>query len=322
MLYLMVITPGCGHPRSETDVSFDTLSVGIAAIALAFLAVGFVARLVVGWQRAQAVRRRVAAPAPARLQAGPMVLAGTVEPEAPGGAAITVRIAQLGTRVSRGKSSTWEWRERGRTVDARPFTLVLHGTGERVRVLPGERPLLRARADVTREWATKGTRERTWVATLGRRERARIEGVLAPVPGEGKGYRTSTGPLALQAPEGGRLIVEAESAAYEHDRSAAARRRTVDRLLLFFGLPVAVLLPLVAVASNTDDAPQMEGAFLFAFALLTALLGAVRFFVLCHEKRWCDAERFDTSEPVCDGGSAGSAGCAPEPPGPGPSRNG
>jgi len=123
-------------------------------------------------------------------------------------------------------------------VDARPFTLVLHGTGIRVDVLPAGRPILLAQGEID----PMGERQRVLTAVLRHGERARVAGSLAADGGETEGYREAPRRFVLQGQEGERLRVEAESA-LSTDPAISARRRLARQgthvALLFCGPPAA-----------------------------------------------------------------------------------
>ena len=94
--------------------------------------------------RARAERRRFSEPAPAELHPGRVELAGMVEVDPPDAPAVAVRIRQQAFDGGTSKNRLFDWKEQDRAVDARPFTLVLHGTGARVDVQPAGRPILLA----------------------------------------------------------------------------------------------------------------------------------------------------------------------------------
>jgi hypothetical protein len=137
-----------------------------------------------------------------------------------------VRVVQRGTESVAAKRITWTWVEHERSVEARPFALVLHGSGERVRVLPGERVVLLARAEVTTLKRDDGTGERTLVAGLRGGERAVVTGMLSATPGEADGYRETAQAFTLQEDGCGGVRVEAESAGEEPDRAASIELRS------------------------------------------------------------------------------------------------
>jgi hypothetical protein len=222
----------------------------LVGVALASLVGAGISRLVRTRRRRRRiheVNERVGRVTRPILGPGPIELAGTVEADG-SGAPISVSIVQRGVRTRwRNAPSTWQWTEHARTVFARPFTLVLHGGGGRVRVDCDERVLLHARADVVTVMAGSEAGERMWEARAPQGGRVAITGTLVhdgrAAAGESDGYRGAQGEhaLVLRGGEGERLRVVAESAGAEEDRVLARRYRFLD-----LGCALLALVGLVA----------------------------------------------------------------------------
>jgi hypothetical protein len=232
-------------------------SVVVVGVALASLVGVLIFRLIRTLRRrrrARDFRERVNRVSPPGLAPGSIELAGTVEAD-DSGPPLSVRIVQRGVRVwTLHGPGLWQWRESARTVVARPFTLVLHGTGARVRIDCDERVVLQARADVVAAMDDADTGGRTWDARVRQGERVAITGNLVAdgivTAGESEGYRGASEhhALILRAGDGERLRVVAESAGVEEDRILAGRYRNLDLL----GAALALLFVVAAAAYGSD----------------------------------------------------------------------
>lgn len=124
----------------------------------------------------------------------------------------------------------WRWTEVRRAVSVKPFTLVLHGSGARVRVEADEPAQLCASARLATMTKVGSAGERTWVAQVQHGEAVAILGrltaTLAPAS-ESDGYRgaPTLRSFVLRSHEGGRLRVVTAGAGAEQDRGIVGRRR-------------------------------------------------------------------------------------------------
>jgi hypothetical protein len=226
-------------PTDGIAIHEITFSLVVYVLTLLTLAAFFASRVYAALdrlRRARATRLRFAEPAPAELHAGPIELAGIVETDPTDAPAVHVRLRQHAFGAGYARHPMLDWKEQERTVEARPFTLVVRG-GLRVEVLPGERPHLLASSQLT----PTALQERVLTATLEHGERARIAGVLATVVEDDAGYREAPRRFVLTAQEGERLRIEAESATIGRDGAEAARyrssRKVMRMLLLACGAP-------------------------------------------------------------------------------------
>ena len=232
------------------DVTVSVVVYFLAVLTLTAFAASRLAATIAAVRRARAARRRFSEPAPAELHAGPVDLTGTVETEPPDTPAITVRLRQRAFSAGIPRNPALDWKEQERTVEARPFSLVLPGTGVRVEVLPGERPHLLARSLLT----VTESGERVLSASLQHGESACVTGVLAAAADEdAAGYREAPHRFALQAAEGERLRVEAASATLLPDAVEGVRRRALRQMtrMLLVGCGAPALWTTLMLAQST-----------------------------------------------------------------------
>jgi hypothetical protein len=245
------------------EITFSLVVYFLTLLTLAAFLASRVYAAVERLRKALATRRRFAELAPAELHAGPVELTGTVETDPPNRPAVTVRLRQHAVSVGVARSPMFEWKEQERSVEARPFTLVLHDGRLRVEVLPGERPHLLARSELT----PTAPQERDLTASLRHGERARVTGVLAMTTDDDVGYREAPRRFVLTAQEGERLRIEAESATLGRDDAAAARRRASEKgrgiILIACGAPAAwttlTLAQSTTVTATVTDAGTCTG---------------------------------------------------------------
>lgn len=258
------------------DVTFSTVVYFLTFLTLVVLAVGRVVVELVGLRRRWVARRRFAEPAPAELGSGHAELAGTVATDPPGGEAVRVRLRQRAFGAGIPRQRAVDWKEQERAVEASPFTLVLHGSGARIDVVPGPRPHLLARGTL----APTGPEERVISASLRHGERVRITGMIARAPEDGAGYREAPRRFVLQAAEGERLRIQAEittlSDPVEHARARARRKITwacVLGSLAAVALHTALLLDSTTVTATVIVSSTCRGVSKFGsykYACFTA----------------------------------------------------
>jgi hypothetical protein len=199
----------------------------LTALLVIALVVAYLCEALARWARRRTALERFSDSPPPDLRTRRLAeLVGVVKTER-GRSAIDVNLRQRGSKVWVGRAQACDWKEETRTVDARPFTLVLDD-GTRVAVRPGTRTHLSALADLT----LTSDDDRVLTASLHDGERARVRGVIVPQAEGESGYREVTGGHVLEAPEGEPLRVEAESAVLQEDLAAAASRRRVSTLLV------------------------------------------------------------------------------------------
>jgi hypothetical protein len=175
-----------------------------------------------------------------RDRRGPAEVVGVVRADRTGDEIVRVTLRQRAETVTVGKTTATDWKEQARAVEAQPFTIVDERDGARIPVVAGDRPILRAAADVVPGRAG----EREIIAVLHDGERARVRGVLVPAGGSEAGYRDATaGEHVLTAPEGGRLEIEVEDAVEQQDLAARAARRGLSMFLV----PLWLVLSLAVV---------------------------------------------------------------------------
>lgn len=245
------LDPGQTHSRSRLDAE------GTAVLLLLFVAAPF--GLVAGWSllwwrlhRRRAAAERAFDPK-GRLADGPAVILGQVEPEeGASGPAIQRVIWQRG-REWKGKHG-WQhqWRETSRAVRVRPFRVRLF-TGERVRVEPDERVVLRD--DLSRvEPASRFERVRFAEVTPG--ETVHVTGTLSGAARQGMGpaYRAAADEPVLRPSRLAPMVVSTERPGETSERRAGFYRRwLVAVALLALALPV-VVFPTVTLLALTGEA--------------------------------------------------------------------
>ena len=206
-----------------------------AVVALALAAVGLsVRRELVKRAAVRAFALAFDAPDPSPIDAGPTVLAGRLESEEKGTPPIVVRKRQSKRPWAR------RWDDGEEEVIAQPCTLVLHGTGRRVKVaIDSERvavhtekrlsPLLRGADE---------RRERTQTLEIADGETVLIEGYLdGPLePAGDEDYRNA--PPTLRAPEFPHLQIHGRGE-IENGRRCSANGFEARMLL---ALPVLLLV--------------------------------------------------------------------------------
>ncbi len=141
------------------------------------------------------------------LVLGPAVITGKVAADTEGDA-VTVAIEQTGREWKHKGNWYHAWKERGRTVTAKPF-YVVRPSGERVRVEADNRVFLIDRLDGV-EAKDRTTRVRT--ATLRAGEPVHIIGTLVRGldPLKGGCYRDAAPALVLRPPRSGRMLISTE----------------------------------------------------------------------------------------------------------------
>lgn len=189
------------------NTSLDPLS-EVAPLQMSFVGVGVVllacaaARLAIEAhrrRRAPTRDRRFDEPGPSHLRAGFATLAGTVETDDPGGVPIRACARYGGIAHCPGEPP----------YAVPPFTLVVAGTGARVRVQPeGDVALVGAAEGESTGPASK--HDGPLAFTLRPGERVIVTGTLAPWLRVVTGYRSDAHHFVLRAPRGGALEIERE----------------------------------------------------------------------------------------------------------------
>lgn len=158
----------------------------------------------------------------APLAAGARFLCGRVEYAEGESKAIAVHVQQHGTESQSKNGWSHRWTETKRTVHAHPF-YVRRPNGERVRVEPGEHPLLIDKPD---QMVWKQRTQRTRIATLAPGEEIIIQGVLArghdPESRDVTAYRNAGHGWVMTPARGERMEVSAEKLGERHRKRARA----------------------------------------------------------------------------------------------------
>ncbi len=150
-------------------------------------------------QRAQLNERVEASRA---VEHGRVTLVGRIRAGTPGGVALRIRVRLLAKDEVPGLLGyTVRWREESRDVVGAPFELILHGSGERVTVVPGDDVLLHA--SLSRRLVAKGTRVAERVATLCDGDPVWVEGTIGP---QDKGQEGADGGYPEPSPPAARII--------------------------------------------------------------------------------------------------------------------
>lgn len=202
-------------------------------------------------RRLRASALRFSEPGPARLSPGLTTLAGTVETDEPEGVAIRLCAPGRSFVFQPVGEPRWDIHatEAERSFEVHPFTLVVAGTGVRVRVRPDANVnLLSWPESVGPE--TDIASERTHALTLHAGERVLVSGMLAPMSPGSAAYRGGEHELVLQAPRGGALVIEAEYFAARRDRTPRMFRRIGD---VIFGVVAVSHLVLLGISLHERD---------------------------------------------------------------------
>jgi hypothetical protein len=178
-----------------TLASATSIRIGAVAIAVCVVARLYAEVRLRRWQREQ--QQPFEAP-PEPLSWGLRSYVGTVETDDPEGVAIRVIYESAGEVAPH---RAWG----GCPAEARPFTLVLAGTGARVWVTPEERYGLRV---VSAEHRASPDRQREHVVRAG--DRVVVSGLLVPARGAVAGYRGNPQDFTLRPPDGGELLITSE----------------------------------------------------------------------------------------------------------------
>jgi hypothetical protein len=200
-------------PQHDTDyyTSSNELDVTTSAVTVAAIGVvGLVILLLVAaglWREAR-VRARAAKAAEKgaesrKLAPGVAVIHGQVETE--GGPAMRVVIQQQGEQHTVKGGIRHKWTEVDRTVEARPFSLILD-SGERVEVQPGEGALL---VDLLGIEPTQYPDRRTRTSELRPGDFIYAAGrLMAPIQGDA--YRSTEQGFTLRPERGQRMLLSVE----------------------------------------------------------------------------------------------------------------
>lgn len=232
-----------------------------AYVGITYLVLYVVARLAIEALRRRRLRtavRRFTEPGPARLSPGPTTLAGTVETDEPEGVAIRFVAPYRSFALDTKGELRWGLHadEAERSYEIHPFTLVVAGTGARVRIKPEEDVNLLSwpeRAKAEPEPPTDSTR---YALTLRAGERVLVSGLLARTSPSSAGYRGDEHDFVIHTPREGALVIEAEHFVVGRDGAPRGLRRTGDVIFAAVA-PVHLILVLVDWAGT----PLPTGVF-------------------------------------------------------------
>lgn len=219
--YIELLDPG-----QWRDTAFG-ITAAISLVALAVGGIKYAGRRRERRMLIAAVLERTGAVRSTPLAEGPATLAGVVRADPPAEPALAMRFVAGVMGFSRGLSpwSTVASLE-SHSATARPFDLVLHGSGDRVRVAPTDQAHLAALAVPAESGGSAGRSKRPFEAQLRDGERASVTGELFRVgeSGEKAAYRGRSHEFELRGFEGGRLRVESESAARQIESTVSSLR--------------------------------------------------------------------------------------------------
>jgi hypothetical protein len=158
----------------------------------------------------------------APLAQGTRFLCGRVEYAEGQSNAIAVHVEQHGTETKGKNSWSHRWTEMSRATHAQPF-YVRRPNGERVRVEPGDEPLLVDKPD-QKVWKQRDRRTR--IATLTPGEEVIVQGVLGkghdPELRDPSAYRNTGQGWVMTSARGERMEVSAEKLGERHRKRASA----------------------------------------------------------------------------------------------------
>ena len=219
--------------------SLTAISIGATGIVVGVVGWLYVERRL--WRERREQQRLYKAP-PEPLERGLHSYLGTVETDDPEGIAIrALHSNQSGVEaVTPCRWKSWQ-EENGYSAEASHFTLVVSGTGVRVRVDPQNRYEILA---VSKE-QPEGSKCR-WLCTIRAGERVVVSGMLRrAAPGQ-SGYRGGAHDFTLGPPDGGELSITSEEL---HKREWRGYPVFVIGLNLLWGLPA---LPHIVLACLDD----------------------------------------------------------------------
>ena len=178
----------------------------------------------------------------APLAVGARFVCGQVEYAEGQKSAIKVRVKQNGTEIKGKDGWTHEWTESSRTTRAQPF-YVRRPDGERVRVEPGDKPLL---VDKPNQIISKTYEVRTRIAKLTPGEDVIVLGVLAkghdPESQHAGDYRSSGQSWVMTTAPGQRMEVSTEELGVRHIKRAQAFRKRLNLLVGMLSLVSVVFI--------------------------------------------------------------------------------
>lgn len=207
-------------------------SADVAWLGFAIIAVYVVVRAFMEIRRARrmrASRRRFTEPGPPRLTPGLTTLAGVVETDEPEGVALRLVTSYDGFALEREGGLRWGiYADPGDpSREIHPFTLVVAGTGARVRVRPEEDVNLLSWPEKVGE-VTGRLMTHPFALSLHAGERVLVCGMLAASSAHATAYRGDEHPFILHAPREGSLVIESEHFAVRFERRHRLFRRIGD----------------------------------------------------------------------------------------------
>ncbi len=190
--------------------------------------------LLSAWQRSRALHWARGADAAVNpneeLRPGSRFVCGNVEYAAGQTNAISVHIHQFGTETKSKNNWSHSWDETSRTTIAEPF-YVRRPSGERIRIEPGENPLLIDKPDQMKVHSA-ATRTRTAKLTPG--EQVIVRGSLNrgvdPEAQQASDYRSSGQGWVMTPIRADRMEVSAEKLGERHRKRASAFATTIAAL--------------------------------------------------------------------------------------------
>ncbi len=197
-------------------------------------------------QRAKALRLARASDTAVNPQAplttGDRFVCGKVEYAEGQTTAITVRVVQYGTETKTKHGWSHQWKELNRATEAWPF-YVRRPNGERVRIQPGNAPLL---VDKPNQITWHERASRTRIAALAPGEDVIVQGALVkdhdPESRHGSDYRSSGQGWVMHPPTLGRMEVSTEPLGERHRKRARAFGKTSIYLLIALALTNLIFL--------------------------------------------------------------------------------
>lgn len=226
--------------------SLTAISIGATGIVIGV--VGLLYAEVRLWRERREQQRPYKDP-PEPLERGLRSYLGTVETDDPEGIAIQAFHSNHsgGEAVRPCRWKSWQ-EEAGYSAEASPFTLVVSGTGVRVRVDPQDRYVILA---ISKE-QPEGSKVR-WLCTIRAGDRVVVSGMLRrTAPGQG-GYRGGAHDFTLGPPDGGELSITSEE---WHKQLWKAQRLILHVIMdIFWGLPALVHIVLACLDDGQDRWP-------------------------------------------------------------------
>lgn len=221
------------HPNDHIDPPFSHIWVwGLTGLLIYCMIRSVIHRL----QSNRMAREADASFKPdATLNLGAQFVSGRVEYARERSLAIAVHVEQVGTERKSKNGWNHKWTETSRKTQAEAFYL-RRPNGERIRVEPGENPLLIDKPDQI----IKSRRDlRTRMATLTPGEEVIVQGELTkgedPEAGNGGDYRRVSQGWVMRPAKGRRMEVSAEKLGDRHRKRANSFRQTAWAMVWIVG---------------------------------------------------------------------------------------